>query len=183
MSLVEVAMAAAQDAARILVDGLGSQAIFHKGRIDLVTEVDLASENAIRRVLERETPHIPIFAEEGGGARDAQTRWIVDPLDGTTNYVHGFPMYGVSIGLQVDGEMLVGVIADPIRKRMYRAEKSKGAFCNDERLRVSQCDALVDALAGTGFPYDRHHNADRYLAYVSAVMRRCRGSAERVLRV
>ena len=93
---------AAREAAQILTDGVGRQDVRHKGTIDLVTAVDLASEAAIRRVFERRTPHIPIFAEEGGGAQHVSTRWIVDPLDGTTNYVHGFPMYGVSIALQGD---------------------------------------------------------------------------------
>ena len=169
------ALVAAQEASQILKDGVGTRAIHHKGHIDLVTEVDLASEAAIRKVLARETPNIPVYAEEGGGAKDEVTRWIVDPLDGTTNYVHGFPMYAVSIALQMDGEIVLGVVADPIRNRMYRAELGKGAFCNDERLQVSSCETLDQALAGTGFPYDRHQHADRYLTYVSAVMKKVQG--------
>ena len=172
---VLAAVRAAEAAAAILVDGLGTTHVRHKGLIDLVTDIDLASEQAIRRILEVETPDIPVYAEEGGGAESARTRWIVDPLDGTTNYVHGFPMYGVSIALEVEGQIQVGVIAEPIRKRLYQAEHGKGAWCNGERLRVSECERLSHALVGTGFAYDRHERADFYLAYVSAVMKTVQG--------
>jgi len=174
MSLA-AAVAAAKAASQVLLEGVGKDDISRKGEIDLVTQVDLASERTIRRVLSKETPDIPIYAEEGGGAGSASTRWIVDPLDGTTNYVHGFPMYGVSIALQLEGEIALGVIADPVRRRLFHAEKGKGAWCNGERLRVSRCETLSEALAGTGFPYDRHEHADRYLKYVSVVMKKVQG--------
>ena len=174
MSL-HAALKAAEAASSILLEGQGTQDIRHKGLIDLVTDIDLASERAIRRILEVETPQIPVFAEEGGGAESVDTRWILDPLDGTTNYVHGFPMYGVSIALEVDGVIQVAVIAEPVRKRVYQAERGKGAWCNGERLRVSSCDVLNQALVATGFPYDRHERADFYLAYVSTVMKKVQG--------
>lgn len=147
----------------------------HKGAIDLVTRIDLACEAAIHAVLTEETPHIPVLAEEGGGARAAETRWIVDPLDGTTNFVHGFPAYAVSIGLQIDGALQAGCIYDPLRDHLYTATRGGGAHCNGQRLQVSQTDALSDALLLTGFPYDRQQRAAEYLRIVQAFMERCRG--------
>ena len=170
-----VAKRAAMDASRIILDARAPAHVQHKGRIDLVTEVDLASEAAIRRTLERATPAIPVFAEEGGGAEHVRTRWIVDPLDGTTNFVHGFPRYGVSIALEIDGVLVVGVISDPSRQRIYSAHIGHGAFCNDEEIVVSQTSSMDAALVATGFPYDRHLHADRYLSYVSAVMKAAQG--------
>jgi len=170
-----VAKNAALDASQVILDARRPRNVHHKGRIDLVTEVDLASEAAIRRRLEKETPHIPVFAEEGGGAQNDRTRWIVDPLDGTTNFVHGFEMYGVSIALEMDGELVLGVIADPVRKRVYAAIQGQGAYCNEERIQVSTTATLPAALVGTGFPYDRHERADEYLAYVAAVMKVVQG--------
>lgn len=172
---MSAAKTAALDASRVILEARRPRNIQHKGRIDLVTEVDLASEAAIRKALEQHTPDIPVFAEEGGGAQDVRTRWIVDPLDGTTNFVHGFEMYGVSIALEVDAELVLGVIADPVRKRLYSAMKGQGAYCNEEQLKVSATNTLTTALVGTGFPYDRHARADEYLAYVSAVMKVVQG--------
>ncbi len=153
----------------------GGTRISRKGDIDLVTRIDLASEAAIRAVLAEQTPDIPVLAEEGGGARTATTRWIVDPLDGTTNFVHGFPAYAVSIGLQVDGVIQVGCIYDPLRDHLYTATRGGGAACNGTRIRVSQTTALGDALLLTGFPYDRQQRAAEYLRIVQAFMERCRG--------
>lgn len=156
-------------------DFAGGARVSHKGAIDLVTRIDLTSEAAIRTVLSEATPDIPILAEEGGGAYTATTRWIVDPLDGTTNFVHGFPSYAVSIGLQVDGVLQVGCIYDPLRDHLYTATRGGGAFCNDERLRVSATDELSRALLLTGFPYDRQQRAAEYLRIVQAFMERAQG--------
>ena len=114
----------------------GPQQVSHKGVIDLVTEVDLASEATIRELLAKESPGVPVHDEEGGGAAEASTRWIVDPLDGTTNFVHGFPSYCVSIGLQDDGVLVAGCVYDPIRDEAYTAALGRGAFCEGQRLRV-----------------------------------------------
>ena len=175
MIALDAALLAASEAAAVVVERSAPLRVRHKGTIDLVTEVDLECERVIRRILEKATPNIPIYAEEGGGASTALTRWVVDPLDGTTNYVHGFPSYGVSIALQEDGQTTLGVIADPVRQRLFSAQKGKGAFCDGERLRVSDCRDLIEALVGTGFPYDRHTEADYYLRFVSAVMKRVQG--------
>ena len=147
----------------------------HEGAVDLVTEVDVECETTIREILERETPGVPILGEEGGGAEGADTRWIVDPLDGTTNFVHGFPAYCVCIALQDRGEFRVGVIYDPIRDHCYSAEQGGGAVRNGEPIRVSSCDRLDTALLASGFPYDRRERAADLLRYVQAFLERGQG--------
>ncbi len=176
--MIAPAVEAAQAAAALIRAGrrpLERGAVDHKGAVDLVTEVDLACEARIREILGRHTPGIPVHAEEGGGAATASTRWIVDPLDGTTNFVHDFPSYGVSIGLQVDGELQAGVIVDPLRDHCYTATRGGGAWCNDQRLQVSRCQRLDQALVGTGFAYDRRERPDFYLDKVRAFLVRAQG--------
>jgi myo-inositol-1(or 4)-monophosphatase len=169
-----VAVEAAAAAAAILrtSDPIG---VRHKGTIDLVTEVDLRCEAAIREVLLRHLPDVPVLGEEGGGAADARTRWVVDPLDGTTNFVHGFPFYAVSIGLEVDGVPTVGVVVDVVRDRVYRATVGRGAWLGDVRLHTSDVRSLGQALCGTGFPYDSNKNAAFYLKFVQAFLERTQG--------
>jgi myo-inositol-1(or 4)-monophosphatase len=147
--------------------------VTHKGRVDLVTEIDLACEEAIRALLE--PTGLPVLGEEGGGATDVRTRWIVDPLDGTTNFVHGFPSYGCSIGLELDGELALGVIHDPIRDRLYVGERGEGAVCNGQPIHVSTCTALEKALVASGFAYDRREKADDYLRFVKAFLEQAQG--------
>ena len=167
MRSVDVACAAARAAAEIIRDGRDSALdVRHKGAIDMVTQIDLAAEDAIRTVLSQHTPDVPILAEEGGGAWQAQTRWIVDPLDGTTNYVHGYPSYAVSIALQVDGVLEAGCVFDAVNGTPYTAIRGQGAFCAADRISVSDTSALEQSLLVTGFPYDRREHVDRYLRYV-----------------
>jgi myo-inositol-1(or 4)-monophosphatase len=148
--------------------------VHHKGAIDLVTEIDLASEACIREEFSRLTPDIPVQGEEGGGQRDG-LRWVVDPLDGTTNFVHGYPFYCVSIGL-CDGTVpLVGCIYDPIRDRCSSAAQGKGAWIEEQRLKVSETRLLKDAIAVTGFPYSRRDAIDFYLGYVAKVLKNTQG--------
>ena len=170
----ETAVRAARAAGDILRASAGARQVHHKGDVDLVTEVDLACEEAVRAVLERECPGVTILGEEGGGQLDA-TCWVVDPLDGTTNFVHGFPYYAVSIGLIVDGVPTVGVVYDPSRDAMYEGFRGGGARCNGRPLQVSETSVLEQALLGTGFPYDRHEHADAYLALFRAFLVRARG--------
>ena len=167
-----VAREAAAAAALILRDARPAR-VDHKGVVDLVTDVDLRCEAAVRAVLLRHLPDVPVHGEEEGGAPDARTRWLVDPLDGTTNFVHGFPWFAVSVGLQVDGESVVGVVADPLRGLFYEASRGGGAWCGDRPMRVSALDDLGDALVGTGFPPDRRERAALYLRRVEAVLTRC----------
>jgi myo-inositol-1(or 4)-monophosphatase len=166
---LDVAVEAALAAGRILAERAPT-GVRHKGTVDLVTEVDLACERAIREVLAHHTPDIPVLGEEGGGAEAATTRWVVDPLDGTTNFVHGFPYYCVSVALEVDGRGRVGVGHDPVRGRTYRAARGEGAFVDGVPLRVSETATLGEALLATGFPYDRRDRLDVLLAAVRAAL-------------
>jgi myo-inositol-1(or 4)-monophosphatase len=129
-----------------------------KGEFDLVTEADRASE---KLVVERLRTHFPthgIVAEEGGGhTSPGEYRWFVDPLDGTTNFAHSFPMFNVTLGLERAGEMIAGVVYDPIRQEMFSAERGSGAYLNNRRIRVSGCKRLEDSLVCTGFPSRKRH--------------------------
>ena len=123
----------------------------HKSLNDLVSEVDRASEAAIIDTLRRLPDHA-ILAEESGAAGQSDYVWIIDPLDGTTNFLHGFPQYCVSIALVHKSVITHGVIYDPSRNDLYTASRGRGAYVNDKRLRVSRRDELIDGLIGTGFP-------------------------------
>ena len=148
--------------------------VHHKGIIDLVTEIDLASEACIRGVLERLAPGIPVQGEEGGGATTG-ARWVVDPLDGTTNFVHGYPAYTVSIAFCVGPTPSVGVIYDPLTDRLTAAFTGGGTRMNGERVTVSPTRALIDTLAITGFPYAARTNTSFYLGFVDRVLRHTQG--------
>ncbi len=173
MTELEVALEAAQ-AAATLQRSRPTQ-VNHKGAIDLVTEVDLACEAAIRAVLGKHTPDVPVLGEEGGGAEQATTRWIVDPLDGTTNFVHGFPFFCVSVALERDGVLEVGVVVDPLRDLVFAAARGRGATANGARMQVSTTRSLEQALLGTGFPYDARHDAAFYLRRVQRALERTQG--------
>jgi myo-inositol-1(or 4)-monophosphatase len=116
-----------------------------------------------------------VLGEEGGGAETATTRWVVDPLDGTTNFVHGLPHYGPSIALEVDGETLVGVVVDVMRGQVFRATAGQGSFCDDVPMRVSDVRDLSQALVATGFAYDRRERAAFYLERVQRALVHCQG--------
>lgn len=154
---LEVALEAALRAGEVLRDGFGSRPeIRYKGEVDLVTETDERAEGIIREVLLGAYPSYGVLGEEGGEtAGEEDARWIVDPLDGTTNYAHGLPMFAVSIALEKAGEVVAGVVHDPIREETFVAERGRGARLNDEGISVSETDELVRALVVTGFPYER----------------------------
>ena len=145
-----------------------------RGGIDMLTEVDLAAESAVRAVLDEYSPGVPILAEEGGGDRGL-TRFIVDPLDGTTNFVHGFPAFATSVGLQVDGVLVAGCVYDAVAGLAYSAHRGGGATCEGRPLRVSAVTELGQALALMGFAYDRQQRADFYLRFVKAALENCHG--------
>jgi myo-inositol-1(or 4)-monophosphatase len=145
---------------------------------DFVTEVDRAAEEAIIEVLLGAYPGHGILAEESGrahGAKDSEYVWIIDPLDGTTNFIHGLPIYAVSIALAHRGVMQQGVVYDPCRNDLFYASRGRGAFMNDRRLRVSKRTRLSETLIGTGFPFRRGDNFKRYLQMFEAVMPQCAG--------
>ena len=149
-----------------------------KGPNDYVSEVDRAAEKAIIDILLDAYPGHAILAEESGrehGAKHSEYTWIIDPLDGTTNFLHGFPVYAVSIGLAFRGKIEQGVVYDPTRNDLFFASKGRGAFLNDRRLRVSKRTRLTDALIGTGFPFRKGDNFKRYVKMFEEVMQHCAG--------
>jgi myo-inositol-1(or 4)-monophosphatase len=154
--MLNFAIRVARDAGRLLRDRVGTRIdIDHKGSIDLVTDVDLASERLIREAISTYYPRHEILAEEGGLSESgSEYRWIVDPLDGTTNYAHGYPMFCVSIGLECKGEPALGVVYDPMREELFAAERGGGATLNNRPIHVSKTADLMQGLLSTGFPYD-----------------------------
>jgi len=172
--VIELAERAARAAGEIIRRGW-AQDVRRKGVVDLVTEVDLAAEARIREVLGEGAPGIPILGEEEGGAEGSATRWIVDPLDGTVNFVHRFPAFCVCIALQDRGDLEVGVVYDPVHDRCFRAVRGRGANRDGERLRVSETRDLGEALLASGFPYDRRVNAAYYLRFLQAFLERAQG--------
>jgi myo-inositol-1(or 4)-monophosphatase len=142
-----------------------------KRRNDFVTEVDRAAESAIIDELRRAYPDHAILAEESGETKAARMEycWIIDPLDGTTNFIHGVPQYCVSIGLKHKDVIAQGVVYDPVKNELFTATRGAGAYLNDKRIRVSKCDKLADGLIGTGFPFRDGQDLDRYMAMFKAV--------------
>ncbi|MDQ6681136.1 MAG: inositol monophosphatase [Pseudomonadota bacterium] len=145
---------------------------------DFVTEVDHAAEAVIIDTLLGAYPGHGMLAEESGstrGAKDSDFVWIIDPLDGTTNFIHGFPVYAVSIALAFKGQVQQAVVYDPTRNDLFFASKGRGAFLNDKRLRVSRRVRMAESLIGTGFPFRKGDDFRRYLAMFQAVMENCAG--------
>ncbi|HLU76443.1 MAG TPA: inositol monophosphatase family protein [Burkholderiales bacterium] len=130
---------------------------------DFVTEVDRAAEAAIIEVLREAYPEHAILAEESGRSGDSEYCWIIDPLDGTTNFIHGFPQYAISIALARNDVLEQAVIFDPVRNELFAASKGGGAFLNDRRIRVSRRIKLMDSLVGTGFPFRQNDNIEAYI--------------------
>jgi myo-inositol-1(or 4)-monophosphatase len=152
--------------------------ISSKGPNDFVSEVDQAAEQAIIDILLQAYPGHGILAEESGrtrGARDSEYVWIIDPLDGTTNFLHGFPVYAVSIALAHRGQVQQAVVYDPTRNDLFYASRGRGAFLNDRRLRVSKRTRMNEALIGTGFPFRKGDNFKRYVKMFEEVMQHCAG--------
>ena len=149
-----------------------------KGTIDLVTEIDVACERMCRAVLAERFPDHDILAEEFGGAAagegTSRYQWIFDPLDGTTNYAHGLPIYCASLGLEIDGQREVGAVFDPSRNELFTAERGQGAYLNGQRLQVSETSELVNALLVTGFPYDMHKQGGDLVALFGMMLGRAR---------
>ncbi|HYC38636.1 MAG TPA: inositol monophosphatase family protein [Usitatibacter sp.] len=147
-----------------------------KQQNDFVSEVDNAAEDAIISVLKDAYPDHGFLGEEGGYRdKDAEYLWVIDPLDGTTNFLHGFPQYCVSIGLLHKGTLSQAVVFDPNRNELFTATKGAGAYLNDRRIRVSRTDKMEDALLGTGFPFREIVNVDDYLRMLRNAMKTCSG--------
>ena len=161
--LRKIAIEAAQIGGQILQKYSKSGfAIEHKTRLSLVTDADKESESAIVNLLQRNYPTHQILAEEKGthSAQKSPFKWIIDPLDGTTNFTHGLPLYNVSIGLEYEGNCILGVVFDPTRPELFIAECGGGATCNGQPIHVSQISELGKSLLVTGFGYDIAETGD-----------------------
>jgi myo-inositol-1(or 4)-monophosphatase len=149
-----------------------------KGAIDLVTEVDLECERMCRAVIAERFPQHDVLAEELGGDSPEQPRsshrWVFDPLDGTTNYTHGLPIFCASLALEYEGQACVGAVYDPTRRELFTAERGEGAYLNGAALRISGTVELIDALLVTGFPYDVHEESGDLVELFGAFLGRAR---------
>jgi myo-inositol-1(or 4)-monophosphatase len=177
---LNIAIKAARRAGQIINRAsldIGQLKISNKQQNDFVTEVDKAAEAVIIETLRETYPTHSILAEETGltGPQDAEYQWIIDPLDGTTNFIHGFPQYAVSIALSHKGTLTQAVVYDPTRNELFTATKGAGAFLNDKRIRVTKRTKLDEALIGTGFPYRVFDHVDTYLAIFKEMTRRAAG--------
>jgi len=175
MDDLEVARAAAAAASEIIRARLAGPAEY-KGPVDPVTAADREAEAAITRVIGSHRPKDGLLAEEGTGIRsETGRRWVVDPLDGTVNFLHGVPQVAVSIALEVEGEPVVGVIRDPYRDEEFTVSQGGGARLNGQPITVSATHTLAEALVSTGFAYDRQQRAVEYTRVVAAVLEVAQG--------
>ena len=176
--MLELAIQAAKAGAEVLLtyhENLRHDQVALKGPNDFVTEADRESERRVSEVLRRAFPDHAITGEEGGASGgSAEYRWIIDPLDGTTNFVYGIPFFCVSVGLAKGDDLVLGVVHDPLRNELFAAERGRGATRNGATLRVSDCARLDDALLCTGFPFKEVGHADAYVASFAAFLRRSR---------
>jgi myo-inositol-1(or 4)-monophosphatase len=172
-ALRDAAIGFAREAGVILLEGFGRTHVAErKGAIDLVTEYDRRSEAVILGRIRERFPGHRVLAEESGAAGDHPVRWLIDPLDGTTNFAHNYPFFCVSIGVEVEGRMVAGAIHDPVRDETFAAALGHGATRNGANIRVSDVNGLVDALLVTGFPYDVREHPDRHLGPFRAFLTR-----------
>ena len=177
--MLNIAVKAARRAGAIInraSQDIGTLTIKSKNFNDFVSEVDVAAERAIIDTLKDAYPTHGFLGEESGWtSHQSDFIWIIDPLDGTTNFLHGFPQYCVSIALRHKGEITQAVIYEPNRNDLYTATKGRGAFLNDKRIRVSKCDKLQDALIGTGFPFRDFKYLDDYLSMFKSMIQKTTG--------
>lgn len=171
--MLNIATRAARSAGRILMryaERTDHIAVTSKNRNDFVSEVDRGAEAAIIQELRSRYPDHAILAEESGEHKGSDFQWVIDPLDGTTNYLHGFPQFSVSIALKYRTRLEQAVVYDPLREEMFTASRGQGAQLNDRRLRVAGRKSLEGALIGTGFPYRDHSHLDTYLGMFKAMI-------------
>ena len=165
--MLNTAVKAARRAGNIInraAQNLDILAVTQKAANDFVTEVDRDAERAIIKILLDAYPGHSILAEESGASGHSEFRWIIDPLDGTTNFLHGFPQYAVSVALEHKGVITQAVIYDPVRNDLFTASRGRGAYLNDHRIRVSRRIRIEQSLLGTGFPFREFSQVDAYLA-------------------
>lgn len=170
--MLNTAITAARKAGTIIsrsVDRIDTLTITNKAQNDFVTEVDQKAEIAIIEIISKAYPSHSFLGEETGRSGDSDYLWIIDPLDGTTNFLHGFPQFAVSIALEYKGEITQGVVYDPISQELFTASKGDGAQLNNRRLRVTPRKSLQGALLGTGFPFKQQQHLDTYLETFKAL--------------
>ena len=167
----------AREAGAVLLEGYGrAHQPELKGRIDLVTEYDRRSERLLlERIRERFPDHAVLAEESGAHERASKVRWVVDPLDGTTNFAHNYPFFCVSIGVEVAGELVAGVVYDPVHDELFAAARGNGATLNDRPIRVSDIARVDQALLVTGFPYDVREHPEKSLPLFEAFLMRAQG--------
>ncbi|HLF12322.1 MAG TPA: inositol monophosphatase family protein [Gammaproteobacteria bacterium] len=172
--MVNIAIRAARRAGELMIrqlNQLESLQVAEKGRNEFVTQVDQAAEAAVIEVIRDHYPDHAILAEESGSQGEHEYQWIIDPLDGTTNYIHGFPVFCVSIAVAQAGELQHGVVYDPLRQEIFSASRGQGAQLDGRKIRVSKRTSLQQSLIATGFPYRMNlEHIDRYLGMLRAVM-------------
>ncbi len=176
--MLNIAVAAARAAGSLIVrylDRIDTLNVSTKHMNEFVTEVDREAEAIIIADIRKAYPDHAVLAEESGAAGESAYRWIIDPLDGTTNYVHGFPQFCVSIALEHRGRLEQGVVFDPLRQELFTASRGAGARLDDRRIRVSRRSGLEGALLGTGFPFRGAYDLDTYLQTVRALVPRSAG--------
>ena len=176
--LINIAVRAARSASQVIVRAmhrLESLEITNKSHNDFVTEVDYQAEQAIIDVIRKAYPDHGILAEEGGNREGDEYQWIIDPLDGTTNYLHGFPQFAVSIGIKHRDRLSHGVVYDPLREELFTASRGEGAQLNSKRIRVSKRPGLEGALLGTGFPFRDQKYLDAYLKTLATLITQTAG--------
>jgi myo-inositol-1(or 4)-monophosphatase len=169
---MEIAKAAAVKAGTLLREKInGSREISYKGAINLVTEMDsIAERTVVETILGAFSGHGILAEEEAHIKNSSDYLWIIDPLDGTTNYAHGYPSFSVSIGLEFSGDVIIGVVYDPMRDELFSAARGQGAFLNGKPIAVSRNDILIRSLLATGFPYDRAISKENNLNYFNALI-------------
>jgi myo-inositol-1(or 4)-monophosphatase len=177
--MLNIAVRAARRAGSIInraaLDGSGYE-VRSKRLNDFVTRIDHAAEEAIIETVRKAYPDHAVLAEESGITEGrAEYQWIIDPLDGTTNFIHGFPQYCVSIAIRHRDALAHGVIYDPVKNELFTASKGRGAFLNDRRMRVSKCVRLADALVGTGFPFKELNRINVYVQQMRNLMAKSAG--------
>ena len=176
--MLNIAVRAARSAGELILrsaDSVSRLSVDQKGKNDYASEVDRMAEREIISIIKTAYPEHAILAEESGKHKGNDFVWIIDPLDGTTNFLHGFPQYSVSIALKYKGKLEVGVVYDPLRDELFTAKRGGGAMLNSRRLRVTNQNSLKGALIGTGFPFKTDRDLDAYLGMFRALTTECAG--------
>ncbi|MBN1997699.1 inositol monophosphatase [candidate division KSB1 bacterium] len=176
--MLQTAIEAAKEAGKMIRENVGNVHVGqfeYKLQFDYVTDIDRKSEQIIIEKIQKQYPGHKILAEESARAESAEFRWIIDPLDGTTNFIHGYPVYSVSIALEHNGEIILGVVYDPSRDELFTAEQGRGAYLNGKRIKVSQNADAGLCLLATGFPFRFKEYTELYLKSFQLLMQKFSG--------